>query len=115
MKKAIFQVGDKVVALTGNAKSLIPREKGKVYKVYGVMRCYKCEEEMISISDKALSKVYNIKCNTCGCNDMSSNHVWTMSSNFALNVNLEAQLTAALANEDYELAVEIRDQMRNKS
>jgi len=106
-----FNVGEMVVALNSNDSKYNSREAGKKYKVLGVMKCVKCEEEMVCINPNNLPKTFAIRCGECGCTDMHSTHPWIMAKNFALADNLEERLKVALATEDYELAAELRDRL----
>jgi len=110
-----FKTGDIVVALSTKHCNINPREEGKEYRVFGVMRCPKCETEFICINEKHYSQTFRIKCASCGCNDIHSNHAWTVASQFRSKNHFDPydELDRALKNEDYMRAAELRDMINS--
>lgn len=112
-----FNTGDIVVALSTKHCNMNPREEGKEYKVIGVIKCPQCEEDFICINDKTYSKAVRIKCSTCSCTNIYSNHVWTIASQFRSKNTFDPQqeLQLAIKREDYMRAAELRDIINSDS
>jgi hypothetical protein len=106
-----FNTGDKVIALSSKDCNKNPRQKGKEYKVIGVMECPECSEEFICINDKQYSNTLRIKCAACSCSNIYSNHMWTLASNFRSKDQFDPhyELKIAIKDEDYMRAAKLRD------
>ena len=102
-----FKVGDKVVALVGQVHpNAQPRIKGKIYDVVDIMFCSGDGHQMINIGYD--SKHKELIC-TCGRKHPTNGLMWTDSKHFAKVDDVEEALEEAVATEDYELAVILRD------
>jgi hypothetical protein len=103
-----FNIGEKVLALTNPADtSCQPRTKGKIYTVTGMIFCPLTGEQSINI-DHNLGISNYVDCN-CGNTHLVGLAHYTRSIHFA-RIN-ESALDRALDNEDYELAILIRDNL----
>lgn len=105
-----FKIGDEVVALNNPKNNLCqPRIKGKTYTVNSVIYCSGCGRQCInlglSIPDNFGS---NLKC-SCGKTTPNLRLHWTRSKYFAKLDELDKELEEAIANEDYDTAIIIRD------
>jgi hypothetical protein len=105
-----FQLGDKVVALTGhrNEKGQ-PRVKGKIYAVHAIQYCPACGEQKINLGISAPINTSSIIICTCNKKRPNEGLYWTSSKFFAKVDDLESALEEAVENEDYELAAMLRD------
>ena len=102
-----FKVGDKVVALIGQVHpNAQPRTKGKIYDVIDIMFCTRDGHQMINLGYD--SNHAALIC-TCGLKHPNNRLMWTNSEHFAKVDDVEEALEEAVANEDYELAVILRD------
>jgi hypothetical protein len=102
-----FKVGDRVVALVGQVHpNAQPRIKGKIYVVVDTLFCSKDGHQLINLGHNSSHK--EIMC-TCGIKHPNHGLMWTDSKHFAKVDDVEEALEEAVANEDYELAVTLRD------
>jgi|SRR6187402_2834101 len=103
-----FEIGQRVIALTNPKDSGgQPREKGKIYGVNAIQYCSKCGNQSINIGVE--SKATHSRC-SCGNTQYNEGLQWTMSSEFAPIIS--NTLEEAIANEEYELAVVLRDELQ---
>jgi hypothetical protein len=108
MSNPKFSIGDIVVALSSTPPIFISRcqhrIKGEIYKVRDTLECDLCGSQSINISPFSSDK----KKVLCMCSKAHDNRgvQWTASKEFALANDV---LLNALADENYELAVKIRD------
>ena len=106
-----FNTGDIIIALNSKQCKINPRVEGEAYRVYGTMKCPKCQEDFVCINDKHFDQTMRIKCSSCSCTDIYSNHVWTLASNFRSQNHFDPyeELEQAIKREDYMRAAELRD------
>lgn len=108
MRNPKFSIGDTVIALSSTPILFMsrcqPRIKGEIYKVRDILDCNLCGAQSINISPFKSDKQKVL----CICSKAHDNKgvQWTASKEFALADDI---LSMALAEEDYELAVKIRD------
>lgn len=102
-------VGDIVVALDSAPNyNCQPRKKGNIYIVEDVIYCYKCGVQSINTGYFLdLSKLSNYITCTCGTEKQCNGKHWTLSDRFAPLT--DTSLQQAVEEENYELAVIIRD------
>jgi hypothetical protein len=110
-----FKTGDIIIALNSKTCKFNPRTEGEAYRVLGVMQCPQCREDFVCINEKHYDQTVRIKCATCGCKDIYSNHVWTLASNFRSENHFDPydELERAVKNEDYMRAAELRDMINS--
>jgi len=102
-----FKIGDKVIALVGQMHPQAqPRIKGEIYDVVDVMFCHKNGHQMINLGH---SSEHNYVLCTCGAKHPNRSLMWTNSNVFSKIDDVEKALAEAVAEEDYELAVILRD------
>jgi hypothetical protein len=105
-----FKIGDKVVALTSNRdEKSQPRVKGKIYNVHAIRYCPGCGMQKINLGLPIPAGTSNMTVCTCSKKSPSEGLYWTLSKFFAKVDDLDSALESALENEDYELAVMLRD------
>ena len=110
-----FKINDKVIALTNPANDCCQqRIKGQKYIVKDIMYCSKCGKQSIHIGGKVITEtVLNLSCK-CGNSQTIPHHGWTNSKYFIKVDDLEQTLMEAEINEDYELCVLLRDNLKTK-
>jgi hypothetical protein len=120
MSKHRFKEGQQVVALKSNPQEAgcQLRQKGKVYTVERVRFCRKCGEQAISIGTGTYgltekSIMVRIVC-SCGSKEPFDGFTYTYSKHFAPLDDLQSSLESAVQEEDYELAVDLRDIIQNE-
>jgi protein-arginine kinase activator protein McsA len=102
-----FKIGDKVIALNNPPdNNCQPRVKGNTYIVEAIMYCSGCGEQQINIGSS--SSKNNMKC-TCGEVVLNKGLKWTHSYLFTKINDLDIAIEEAVENEDYEMAVILRD------
>jgi hypothetical protein len=102
-----FNIGDKVVALSNQPRpSCQERVKGRVYSVEKILYCPTDGHQMINIGPTSENDFYNC---SCGKKHATNGFKWTLSREFAKVDNVEEALEEAVANEDYDLAIVLRD------
>ena len=105
-----FKIGNKVVSLTNPAnEGSQPRVKGKTYNVKAIQYCSGCGEQVINLGYRLPNDVSEYSDCNCGKQVFNEGLFWTMSKFFAKVDDLDSALESALENEDYELAVMLRD------
>lgn len=105
-----FKKGDKVVALTTPENKLSQhRVRGQVYEVTDVMTCPKEMTQLINIEKtKAVGKVSVIGC-VCGEIHDNNGLAWTHIDHFAKTDDVKEALDRAVENEDWDMAIALRD------
>ena len=102
-----FKKGDIVIALTNPLnKYCQSRIKGKSYTVNDVMYCCNCGIQAINIGVKSYHILVSCK---CGSSQSNKGLQWTNSIHFIKVDDLEFGIESALKEEDYELAIILRD------
>lgn len=102
-----FSVGDKVVALSNQpTPNSQPRIKGKIYTVNAIMFCSTDGRQLINLG---LPSEHVVLLCSCGKKHPNDGLMWTFSKEFAKVDDVDEALENAVASEDYELAVVLRD------
>jgi hypothetical protein len=102
-----FKVGDKVVALIGQVHpNAQPRVKGEIYTVIDVIFCSRDGHQLTNLGYKSIH--HELMC-SCGGKHPTRGLMWTNSEFFDKVDDVEEALEEAVATEDYELAVILRD------
>jgi hypothetical protein len=102
-----FKAGDKVVALVGQTHpSAQPRVKGKIYEVVDIMFCHREGHQMINLG---YGSEHNTILCSCGKKHFNNGLMWTDSAHFAKVDEVDKALEKAVAEEDYDLAIILRD------
>lgn len=116
-----LKVGEEVVALSNNPNEIGVqlRVKGKTYTVLDAVFCKKCGIQSIHIGTGVygLPTGSAIRSTICLCGHVEPNaggQGWTRSVHFAPIDDLHDVLAKAVEEEDYELAVVLRDTMAEK-
>lgn len=112
MKKE-FTVGEKVIALSTAtiADGYQPRIKGKEYIVTSLYYCPNTGVQKININNYTYEESsYNLTGCKCGQSHVIySSVVFSSAEHFARREDLQNELAEAIANEDYDKAILIRD------
>ena len=106
-----LKVGDKVIPLSNPFNKFSQkRKKGEPCEVTAVMYCSKEGFQLINVDDNVEPKGANgfFGC-TCGEIHLSNDLAWTEAGEFIKADSLEEALEIAVANEDWDLAVKLRD------
>lgn len=106
-----FKVGDTVIPLSNPFNKFSQkRKKGDPCEVTAVMYCSKEGFQLVNVDDNREPKnsagVFGC---CCGELHLSNGLAWTDSSEFVKASNLEEALNIAVANEDWDLAIKLRD------
>lgn len=106
----VFKIGEKVIALNSSkGTNAQDRIKGKIYTVTNIMYCPNNGSQIINIENSpAKASSGKIKC-TCGQNHGNWNLGWTLSDRFVRPEDIPAMLEIAVAEEDYDTAILLRD------
>lgn len=106
-----FKVGDIVIPLSNPFnKYSQKRKKGVPCEVTAIMYCSKEGFQLINVDNNSAPKVADgfLSC-SCGELHLSNDIAWTDASEFIKADNLEHALEIAVANEDWDLAIRLRD------
>ena len=114
--KRLHKIGDTVISLNSNTAPSQPRTKGVKYKVTDIFHCPTNGDQMINIDNTPASgETGYMKC-TCGSHHKIPKKLGYTLSELFINMNdLDKELKLAIANEDYQTAIIIRDIRRNES
>lgn len=109
MQMKNFKVGDIVVALTNPRTELCQsRIKGNEYNVGAILYCPHCGSQKINIG--CVGTMSTLLCNSCGKGGIPNNGLaWTDSKHFILKEDMQETLEEALQDENYDLAILLRD------
>ena len=121
-----WKIGDvaicvKVGNLDGDSKkgSPPPLRLNSEYIIHNVYQCPKCREVAldVGISSEAIGRQGYLGTH---CSKNCTEHIpckevhWCSAMRFVKRKTLQEQIEQAVENEDYELAVELRDKLRSK-
>lgn len=104
----IHKIGDKIIALNSTTKrNTQPRTVGKIYVVKNIHTCPHCDCQYVNFG--YTTKILQKQCNGCDGSFLSGFLKWTPSK-FYININdIKKTLEKALEDEDYQLAIILRD------
>lgn len=104
-----FNIGEKVIALTGCANPLSqPRIRGQKYVVNSIMYCISCGIQVINVSGKNDAEPGQMVCK-CSGTQPTEGLWWTGALHFIREADIQNELDEAVEGEDYKRAVLIRD------
>jgi hypothetical protein len=109
--KQEFSLAESVIALSSASIPNQARTKGNTYIVTDIMYCSTTGEQLINIDNSiACGKSGYMTCG-CGKKHLIGNKAYSYSSNFVSNTPeaIQNRLEEALNEEDYEVAILIRD------
>lgn len=118
-----LKVGEEVVALNTNPNEIGVqlRIKGKTYTILDTKFCRKCGVQVVHIGTGmyGINDPNQVGAAICICGhrekDRDDKSGWSTAKNFAPIDNLHNALEEAVEEEDYELAVILRDAMKEKA
>lgn len=105
-----FFIGDTVIPLSNPANIMSQkRTKGKPCKVTDILYCATTGEQLLNVDGNvSIGNSDFLYCN-CGQPHLNRGLAWTDSAEFVKGSNLEEALKYAEDNEDWDLAIMIRD------
>ena len=109
--KQEFSLGESVVALSSAGKPNQVRTRGDVYSVTDIIYCSTTGEQLININNsQACGKSGYMTCG-CGKKHLVGDKAYTYSTKFVSNTPeaIQSRLEQALDDEDYDVAIVIRD------
>ena len=109
--KQEFSLTESVIALSSASNPNQARTRGNTYTVTDIMYCSTTGEQLINIDNSmACGKSGYMTCG-CGKKHLVGNKAYSYSSNFVSNnpEAIQSRLEEALDEEDYEIAIVIRD------